>query len=112
FPERRFPEDFIDFNRRSFLRGLYDGRYRFGRYFRPDQHHRPRDWETLVAHNDLELYYMEADPSALDNLAQRPERHRELILSLNGRLDALIEREAGADDGSYMPGDPDLWALD
>lgn len=96
-------------NNRNFLRGCYDGRYRFGRYFSPSNHHTPRDWETLLANNDIELYDQNEDPHCLDNLANRPALHRELILSLNSKLNALIAREAGEDDGGHMPGDASNW---
>ncbi len=107
----RFPEDVIQWEIRSFVRGIYDGRYRFARYFSPGQHHTPTDWRTLTRVNDLELYDTEADPHEMDNLAFVPEKHQELILELNSRLNRLIETEVGDDDGSYMPGSPDLWKL-
>jgi arylsulfatase len=104
-----FPNDFLDMDNRNFLRGFYDGRYRFGRYFSPSNHHTPRDWETLLANNDLELYDQSNDPHCLDNLANQPALHKELLLKLNAKLNTLIEREAGVDDGSHMPGDPGNW---
>ena len=97
-----WPRDAIDPDLKSFLRGVYDGRYRFARYFRPDDHQMPRDWESLLAHNELELYDTFEDPGELDNLAQQPGANRNLILELNRKLNALIALEAGIDDGSYM----------
>ena len=47
---------------RGLIRGVFDGRYKLGRYFRAAEHHVPRDWDALVAHNDLELYDTAADP--------------------------------------------------
>ncbi len=105
----KFPEDVVQFDIHSFYRGLYDGRYRFARYFRPGDHHSPRDWATLVRRNDLELYDTRTDPLERVNLARRPGRHKRLIQRLNARLNALIAREVGIDDGSHMPGDPGLW---
>ena len=32
---------------RGLIRGVFDGRYKFGRYFRVTEHHEPRDWDTL-----------------------------------------------------------------
>ena len=89
---------------RNLIRGVFDGRYKFGRYFRPAEHHTPKDWETLVAHNDLELYDTEKDPDELVNLALKPEDYRDLILSLNAKVNALIAKEVGEDDGSVYPG--------
>jgi arylsulfatase A-like enzyme len=89
---------------RTLIRGVFDGRYKFGRYFRPAEHHIPKDWETLVAHNDLELYDTKTDPNELVNLALNAAENRDLILSLNDRVNALIEREIGDDNGSIYPG--------
>jgi arylsulfatase len=91
-------------NVRGIIRGVFDGRYKFGRYFRISEHHVPRDWETLVAHNDLELYDTQADPDEIVNLAFRPEEQKARILELNARANALIDTEIGADDGSMYPG--------
>jgi arylsulfatase A-like enzyme len=89
---------------RSQLRGVFDGRYKYARYFAIHQHHTPRDWDTLTAHNDLELYDTQADPDEIVNLAAQPEAHRDLILSLNERTNALLAAEVGADDGAIFPG--------
>jgi arylsulfatase A-like enzyme len=89
---------------RGIIRGVFDGRYKFGRYFRLNEHHVPRDWETLVAHNDLELYDTQADPDEIVNLAFHPEEHKARILELNAKVNALIDAEIGADDGSMYPG--------
>jgi arylsulfatase len=87
----------------SCYRGIADGRYKFARYFKPSEHHQPRDWDTLIAHNELELYDTSSDPDETDNLAFAPTKHKDLILDLNNRLNALIETEIGPDDGSFYP---------
>ncbi len=89
---------------RALFRGIHDGRYKFARYFAAADHHRPDDLATLRARNDLELYDTHADPDELNNLANQPEQHRVLIEQLNARLNALVEREVGADDGREHPG--------
>ena len=89
---------------RGLVRGVFDGRYKFARYFRITEHHEPRDWEKLVAHNDLELYDTQADPDELKNLAFHPEEQKERILELNAKTNALIDAEIGTDDGSMYPG--------
>ena len=86
------------------IRGVFDGRYKFARYFRATEHHKPRDWETLIAHNDLELYDTAADPDELVNLAHEPDEHKAKILELNAKVNALIDAEVGPDDGSIYPG--------
>ena len=44
---------------------MFDGRYRFSRYFSPIHFNRPTTYEALVANNDLEVY----DPEETRNLA-------------------------------------------
>lgn len=95
----------------ALFRGIHDGRYKFARYFAPAEHHMPRDWETLVKHNQLELYDTQADPDELVNLAAKPEQQRELISKLNQRTNALIDLEVGADDGASLPGPRAMYNL-
>ena len=64
----------------------------------------PRDWETLVAHNDLELYDTQADPDEIVNLAFKPDAEKSRILELNAKVNALIDSEIGVDNGSMYPG--------
>lgn len=88
------------------FRGINDGQYKFARYFKPSEHHMPRDWQTLSAHNELELYDTFEDPDECCNLANSslPES-KQLILDLNSKLNELIDSEIGTDDGScYPPG--------
>ncbi len=85
----------------SCYRGISDGRYKFARYFKPAEHHQPKDWATLIAHNELELYDTDADPDEVNNLAVDAEAHQALILDLNQRLNTLIDTEIGVDDGSF-----------
>jgi len=105
------PPYFVEFENRSFYRGLSDGRYCFARYFSPRDHHRPEDWANLVGRNDLELYDTEADPLQQRNLARDAAEHRELILRLNGLLNRLIDQEVGVDDGRHMPGSAFQWKV-
>lgn len=89
---------------RALFRGIHDGRYKFARYFAAADHHTPLDFQTLLARNELELYDTQNDPDELDNLANNPEQYPALIERLNGRLNALLEREVGVDDGREHPG--------
>lgn len=93
------------------FRGVHTGRYKFARYFAPAEHHIPEDWETLLAHNELELYDLEHDPDELVNLAARPQAHRDLILDLNARTNELIRTEVGADEGAEHQGPTFLYRL-
>jgi arylsulfatase A-like enzyme len=91
-----------DWSKRGQMRALYDGRYKFARYFAPDDYHRPTDWQTLSTRNDLELFDTATDPDETINLAG-DAANRDLILSLNSRLNALSATEIGADDGGFLP---------
>jgi len=96
---------------RGIIRGVFDGRYKFGRYFRITEHHQPRDWERLLAHNDLELYDTQADPDEIVNRAARPDEQKARLLELNAKVNALIDSEIGADDGAMYPGPTEAYVL-
>jgi arylsulfatase len=96
-----------DLSKRGAIRGIYDGRYRFARYFSPKQHNRPTSVEALLKLNDVELYDVERDPLEKDNLAVDATRNRELLEAMNAKLNALIDREVGEDVGQMLPGGVD-----
>lgn len=87
---------------RRLYRGVFDGRYKFARYFAPDQHHIPTNWDMLVRLNDLELYDTARDPDEIVNLASPASRegNHALLMRLNAMTNALIAREVGVDDGA------------
>jgi hypothetical protein len=60
--------------------------------------------DTLLAHNDLELYDTHEDPDAIVNLAFHPDTHQAQLLELNAKVNALVDAEIGVDDGSMYPG--------
>ena len=91
-----------DFNNRGAIRSVFDGRYRFSRYFSPLRFNRPTTYEALVADNDLEAYDLEDDPQEMRNLAQ-DSRVKDLIMALNASLNARIDEEVGVDDGKFLP---------
>jgi len=92
-----------DLTKRGAIRGVYDGRYRFARYFSPRQHNRPASLEALLKLNDVELYDVERDPLEVDNLAVDGAGNRELLEAMNSKLNDLIDREVGEDVGQMLP---------
>ena len=92
-----------DMTKRGAIRSVFDGRYKFTRYFSPLQHNAPRTLEQILAVNDVELFDLETDPNEMHNLAVEARRHGELMLAMNARLNGLIESEVGKDDGSFLP---------
>ena len=88
----------------TMLRGIHTGRFKFARYFKPAEHHRPAEWDMLTRHNSLELYDLQGDPGELDNLAHAPEWARQQVLELNSRLNALTAKEIGPDLGDEHGG--------
>jgi len=92
-----------DMTKRGAVRSIYDGRYVFARYFSPKQHNRPTTLEELFRLNDVELYDAQADPHEMSNLATG-EKHRDLVVAMNDKLNRLIDAEVGEDRGQMLPG--------
>ena len=93
----------IDWSLRVSIRSIVDERYKFSRYFSFKEFNTPKTIEELKAKNDLELYDIVADPQEMVNLAHDFEKNKDLIWSMNLKLNKLIEREIGKDDGSFLP---------
>jgi arylsulfatase A-like enzyme len=92
-----------DFHDRCGIRSVFDGRYRFSRYFAPLDFNTPTSYEDLTANNDLELYDLRNDPEEVDNLALTPSAHTDLIMAMNTTLNQRLAEEVGDDDGSFLP---------
>jgi arylsulfatase A-like enzyme len=98
-----------DFALRCSIRSVFDGRYRFSRYFSPQGFNTPDTWEELTGKNDLELYDLQNDPDEVNNLAMKGRASGDLIMELNAKLNDLIAAEVGVDDGSFLPFKDGKW---
>jgi arylsulfatase len=84
------------------IRTVYDGRYKYSRYFSPVDHNRPTTIEQIFKANDVELFDLKNDPHETDNLTQDKTK-QDLLLAMNDKLNRLIDNEVGTDDGSHLP---------
>ena len=99
-------------SKRGAIRSVFDGKYKFSRYFSPQQHHVPRTLEQLYGGNDLELFDLRVDPLEMTNLAFDRKANGDIMLAMNDKLNLLIEQEVGEDIGQMLPGGVDgNWAL-
>ena len=88
---------------RGTVRTVFDGRYKFTRYFGPEDRNRPGALDELYGDNDVELFDLQTDPGEMTNLAAVKGEHRDLVLAMSSKLEALIKQEIGVDDGREMP---------
>jgi arylsulfatase A-like enzyme len=99
--------------KRGSLRTVFDGRYKFTRYFSPLDRNRPTTIDELYKWNDVELFDLNTDPGEMVNLGAGSAKDRDLVLTMNGKLEALIKAEIGVDDGRELPDIPLVtWAID
>ena len=80
---------------RTFLRGMFDGKTKFARYFASDAYHTPATVDELKAKNDLELYDVAKDAEEKANLAATVDDAT--LETLRKRLNDLVAREVGED---------------
>jgi len=92
-----------NFSNRTSIRSIYDGQYRFSRYFGPNNFNTPKTMESLVLNNDLEIYDLKNDLDEINNLALDAKKHGDLILALNQMTNERIAQEVGVDNGAFMP---------
>jgi arylsulfatase len=102
-----------DLKKRGSVRTVFDGRYKFSRYFAPVNRNRPGTIDDLYKANDVELFDLQTDPEETANLAADREKHKALISAMSAKLEAAIKAEIGVDDGREMPEIPKVtWYID
>ena len=89
-------------DKRGFLSFVFDGRYKFARFYAPTAFNTPQTMEEIFKSNDVQLFDLEKDADEVDNLALAPEKNKELILRMNGLLNDLTAREVGVNDGRFL----------
>ncbi|MDJ0514412.1 MAG: sulfatase-like hydrolase/transferase [Methyloceanibacter sp.] len=97
-----FSEAKPDMQGRGFISFVYDGRYKFARYYAPDNFNTPTTLEALLANNEIELFDLEADPDEVTNLGIDAEANKDLILRMNDLLNRMIAKEVGVNDGAWL----------
>jgi arylsulfatase len=92
---------------------VFDGRYKFSRYFAPVDRNSPATIDDLYQANDVELFDLQSDPEETINLAADREKHKDLIAAMSTKLESAIKAEVGVDDGREMPELPEVaWYID
>jgi arylsulfatase A-like enzyme len=86
-----------DLSKRGFLSLVFDGRYKFGRFYAPATPNTPKTLAELLEHNDVQLFDLQDDPEELHNLALEPEKNEATILRMNALLNDMMQREVGPD---------------
>ncbi|HZM09436.1 MAG TPA: sulfatase-like hydrolase/transferase [Candidatus Limnocylindrales bacterium] len=93
----------VNLDKRGYLSFVFDGRYKFGRYYAPNAFNTPKTLEEIFKYNDIQLFDLENDPDEMHNLALTPKRNQALILRMNGLLNNLMAKEVGIYDGRTIP---------
>jgi arylsulfatase len=98
-----FTEAKPDMTRRGFISFVYNGRYKFARYYAPDNFNTPKTFAELIADNEFELFDLLTDPEEVKNLGVDAEKNKDLIMRMNALLNKMIAKEVGVNDGSFLP---------
>ena len=89
--------------KRGFLSFTYDGRYKFARFYAPNDFNAPKTLDELFAHNDVQLFDLENDPEEMNNLALDRVKNAATLERMNALLNDLMAKEVGVNDGSFLP---------
>ena len=89
-------------DKRGFLSFVFDGRYKFARYYAPTAFNTPRTMEEIFSKKDVQLFDLQNDPEEMHNLAVEADKNRALILQMNELLNDLIAKEVGVNDGRFL----------
>jgi arylsulfatase len=90
-------------NKRGFMSFVFDGQYKFVRYYAPANFNTPTTLEQIMRDNDVQLFDLKSDPLEKSNLALDPDKNKDLILRMNALLNELLAHEVGRNDGGFLP---------
>jgi arylsulfatase A-like enzyme len=93
----------INLSKRGFLFVVFNGRYKYARYYSPNNFNTPDSLSDIFADNDIQLFDLKNDPAERNNLALDREKNKDLILSMNRLLNKLIAKEIGKNNDSFLP---------
>jgi arylsulfatase len=92
-----------DLSKRGFMSFVFDGQYKFARYYAPAAFNTPQTLHDILKENDVQLFDLKNDPEELHNLALEAERHKDVIVRMNALLNELMAKEVGKNDGAFLP---------
>src|SRR5262249_24770644 len=87
----------------KFLSFVFDGRYKFARYYAPAAFNTPQTLDQIFKYNDVQLFDLSEDPDELHNLALERDKYKDTILRMNALLNDLMTKEVGKNDGAFLP---------
>lgn len=90
----------INLNKRGLLAFIFDGRYKFARYYAPNAFNVPKTLAEIFKYNDVQLFDLKNDPNERNNLALEQEKNKKLILRMNNLMNELMAKEVGVNNGS------------
>jgi hypothetical protein len=92
-----------DFSKRTFFRTVVDGRYKFVRWFSPEEYGNPSTLDELNAKSDITLHDLREDPGEIENLGnpQHPRYRAALVEHMLQKLHALVQHEIGTDESPF-----------
>ena len=104
-PQPPPPVTQVKLDKRGFLSFVFDGRYKFARYYAPAAFNTPQTLEEILKSNDVQLFDLQSDPDEMRNLVLDLENNRATILRMNSLLNELMAKEVGVNDGRFLPQD-------
>lgn len=93
----------VNLSKRGFMSFIFDGRYKYARYYAPNAFNTPKTLAEILKYNDIQLFDLQNDPDEKTNLALDTTTNEKLILRMNGLMNDLMAIEVGTNDGHFLP---------